>query len=142
MEIKHSFIVVDDSELDRFIIRKVIEHFDKSLHVETYQSAEHALDAIRENKDGELKLPAIILLDIHIPLMNGFEFIEEFEKLEGEIRDNYTIVVLSILLSVTNPVGIHNKLKNGTIHSVLDKPLTLEKLSSLLTRIKSTESIK
>jgi len=142
METKHSFIIVDDSELDRFIIRKTIERFDKSLHIETYQSAEHALEVIRENKDGGSKLPAIILLDIHIPIMNGFQFIEEFEKLEPNIRDNYTIVILSILLSVKNPVGIGNKLKKEIVNSVIDKPLTLEKLTSLLTQIRSAQEIR
>jgi CheY-like chemotaxis protein len=137
MSTEFSFIVIDDSELDCFVIQKVIKHFDQSLDVETFQNPQLALDIIRGNKGPDRKFPAIILLDIQMPVMNGFQFIEEFEKLPTEIQNNYLIIILSILSSTRSPIDIYRKFTEGIVNSIIDKPLTVEKLFSLLTRIRS-----
>src|SRR5471030_1690520 len=93
-----SFIVIDDSELDCFIARKIIGHVSGvKFPVKIFQSSREALEAIT-NDDAEQKDSndfILILLDLQMPLMNGFQFVEEFEKLPKETRNKYKIVMLS-----------------------------------------------
>jgi len=124
-----SFIVIDDSELDCFIARKIIEHTDTNLHVQTFQNAQLALETIRKNAVVDNHVTTIVLLDLQMPLMNGFEFVEEFEKLPIEVRKRYVVVVLS---STRNNKDIFRILTYHTVYSRLDKPLTREKLLSLM----------
>jgi len=129
-----SFIVIDDSELDCFIARKIIEHTDANLHVKTFQNAQLALETIRENDAVDSDAITIILLDLQMPLMNGFEFVEEFEKLPPEVKKMYMVVVVS---STRNNKDIFRILTYRAVHSRLEKPLTREKLLSLIAEARS-----
>lgn len=70
-----------------------------------------------------------------MPLMNGFEFIEEFEKLDPGLRECYTIIILSILSSTRAPVDIHTEFNKRTVGSIIEKPFTIEKLLTLLKKL-------
>jgi len=123
-----SFIIIDDSELDCFIAQKLLKHSNKNLTVKTFQNANHVLEIIRERINENIQT-TIILLDLQMPLMNGFEFVEEFEKFPAEVQKNYRIVILS---STKNPTDVHKILKYKTVNDIIEKPLTKEKLLSLL----------
>src|SRR3978361_2039296 len=92
---KLSFIVIDDSELDCFIARKIISHTDKTLPVVIFNNAQQALLEITNDTTNVGAVQTIILLDLQMPLMNGFQFVEEFEKLPTEKKKKYIIIVLS-----------------------------------------------
>jgi len=130
MDKEFSFIIIDDSELDCFVIQKVIERAFKNLDIISFQNANNALDAIKGQ--GLKTKPTIILLDIQMPLMNGFQFIEEFEKLSPQIQDCYTVIILSILSSTRAPADIHTEFNKRIVGSIIEKPFTIEKLLSLL----------
>ena len=129
-----SFIVIDDSELDCFIARKIIEHADSNLTVQTFQSAQQALETIHDGTASKNSAITIILLDLQMPLMNGFQFVEEFEKLPDDIQKNYRVVLLS---STRNTNDIFRILTYNTVSSLLEKPLTKEKLFTLLLQVKT-----
>jgi CheY-like chemotaxis protein len=132
MNTKFSFIIIDDSELDRFITKKFLELTNKDFIIETFSNANHAMEAIR--KDENDNLPAIILLDMQMPLMSGFEFIEEFESLPPEIRNKYIIILLSVLSNSKSPAEMYQELDKSIVSSVIEKPLTAEKLFVLLNK--------
>jgi len=132
-----SFIIIDDSELDCFVTQKFLERANRKLTIKVYQDAEQALELIRENKSEHNKLPNVILLDLQMPGMSGFKFVEEFEKIPSEIQEKYAIIVLTVLSSSSDPKDIYNILTFKTVKSVVEKPLTLEKLISLLKHVPS-----
>jgi CheY-like chemotaxis protein len=138
MNIKFSFIVIDDAELDRYVTQKFLERINKDLIVTAFQSAEQALEIIRENKKESTLLPTIILLDMQMPVMNGFKFVEEFEKLPPEIKKNYVIIILTILSVTSNPNEMYRILNYGSVNSIVEKPLTKEKLFSVLNQLESS----
>jgi len=109
-----------------------LERSNKSLTINTFQDAEDALKIIRESRNKKSKRPTIVLLDLLMPGMSGFKFVEEFEKFPAEIQKMYRIIILTVLSSNSHPIDIHRVLNNGTVHSVIEKPLTKEKLISLL----------
>ena len=90
-----SFIIIDDSELDCFIARKIIGNVtDGKLPVKIFQSGTEALETIRDDTTATNDTDFIlILLDLQMPLMNGFQFVEEFEKLPQETRKKYKVVM-------------------------------------------------
>ncbi|MGF7042538.1 response regulator [Mucilaginibacter lappiensis] len=137
MNIEFSFIVIDDSELDRFVTQKFLERSTKSLIIKTFQNAQHALEIISETIIEDTSIPTIILLDLQMPVMNGLKFVEEFEKFPAETKKNYRIIVLTILSSASHPGDIDRILTYETVNSIIEKPLTKEKLVSLLKEIRS-----
>jgi CheY-like chemotaxis protein len=137
MNIEFSFIVIDDNELDCFVTQKFLERNNKNLLIQTFQNAHRALETIRENPNRNNLIPTIILLDLQMPFMNGFDFVEEFERLPAEVQKNYRIIILTVLTSVGNPADIYRILTYGAVRDIVQKPLTKEKLISLLNFVKS-----
>lgn len=131
-----SFIVIDDSELDCFVARKIIEHTDKSLQVKTYTNGREVIEQIRVDFVRRDMPLTIILLDLRMPIMNGFQFVDEFEKLPLDIKMKYQIHILS---SSKNANDIYRILTHDTVVSMIEKPFTREKLLSLIMKIKTQE---
>lgn len=127
-----SFIIIDDTELDHFIARKMIGNVSSAYTIQSFLDASSALKHITENEqDSSIKI-ILVFLDIYMPLMNGFEFVEEFEKLEQAIRDRYYIVALtsSIEVSDINRIGSYQSFKTH-----ITKPITAADLKSLLNKV-------
>lgn len=120
---KLSFIIIDDRELDCYIAEKLIQKTGLSLDNKIFYDAFSALDFIRNT--APTNHITVILLDIMMPVMNGFQFIEEFEKLAEEIKKNYRIIPITTSLN-KNDI---NKVSNyESVISVLKKPYTFEAL--------------
>jgi CheY-like chemotaxis protein len=125
-------MLVDDSEIDNFINQKMIEgcNFAEKIYVHT--SGRSGLEFLRNIRSNpkvlpEL-LPELILLDINMPLMDGFQFAAEFDKLGPEVTDHCKIMILT---SSMNPEDILNSKKSPSIVRYLNKPLSKETLASV-----------
>lgn len=124
---KFNFIVIDDSKLDCFIAEKIIQNTGKSHSVKTFQQATLALEYIKGlTTTGE---EMIVFVDIQMPMMNGFEFVEEFEKLPESSRANYSIYMLS---SSINENDIARVKGYPSIRQFVNKPLTANSITTLL----------
>ncbi|BAU53544.1 response regulator [Mucilaginibacter gotjawali] len=130
-----SFIIIDDSELDCYVTQKFLQRANQNLIIKTFNDAQEALELIRENNNFDVVPPTIILLDLQMPVMSGFKFVEEFEKIPAEIQKKYVIIVLTVLSSSNDPKDIYKILTFKTVKSLVEKPLTLEKLASLLKHV-------
>lgn len=74
------FIIIDDSQLDCFIAEKIIQNTGTFSSIKSFTQATDALESIKNS--GKTNDPVtIIILDIQMPLMNGFQFVEAFEQL-------------------------------------------------------------
>ena len=93
-------MLIDDSEIDLFIHRRFLELCNFSRELITYRSAEIALDALR-NLDGQPP-PNVIFLDLNMPVVDGFSFLNLFSELPEKTRKNSRIVVLTSSNSVTD----------------------------------------
>jgi CheY-like chemotaxis protein len=136
MKAEFSFIIIDDSELDCFVTKKFLERTNKNFSIEIFHNAEQALDTIGKNHSLEEDLPTIILLDLQMPQMNGFKFVEEFEKLLPEIQKNYIIIILTVLTPTRDPNDLYRIFTYRKVNSIVEKPLTKEKLISLLNQVR------
>jgi CheY-like chemotaxis protein len=125
---KLNFIVIDDSKLDCFIAEKIIRNTGKSETIRSFLQAREALDFIATSPADEL-FHTIILVDIQMPLMNGFEFVEAFEMLPEDITSFYTIYVITSSINDNDLHRVHNY---TSVRQFLNKPLTSNSLSILL----------
>lgn len=129
-----AFIIIDDSELDCFIAKKIIQQNDKSMKVVTYTDAISALRQINDNTDMHSDLLSIILLDLRLPIMSGFEFVEEFERLPVAIRNKYLIYVLSSSMNRNDKSRVDS---NENIVKMMDKPLTKAAFDTILEEVRA-----
>lgn len=121
-----SFIIVDDRELDCFIAEKLIEKADKNSQVKCFYEANFYLDYIKNN---EVTTETIILLDIMMPVMTGFDFLEIFERLEWEKKKWYKIVPITTSL---NKSEIQRISTYPSVLKVLQKPYSVEALKNII----------
>ena len=128
-----SFIVIDDSELDCYIARKLILQTSDRVSVKTFFAATDALTDIIIDDAETNKGLTVILLDLMMPEMNGFQFIETFEKLPSGIQQKYFVVALTSSMNRKDLVRLSSY---QSIHFVLDKPFTFEKLNLIVEKAK------
>lgn len=126
---KLNFIVIDDSKLDCFIAEKIIKNTGKCESIRSFLQAKDALQFISTSIPDDMS-HTIILVDIQMPIMNGFEFVEAFESLPGSIVNNYTIYVISSSINENDLHKVHNY---KSVKQFLNKPLTSNNLTLLLT---------
>jgi CheY-like chemotaxis protein len=126
---KLNFIIIDDSKLDCFIAEKIIRNTGRGEFVKSFIMAPDALEYIANDPGSYNGLKTVLLVDIQMPIMNGFEFIEAFENLPETIRKNYIIYVLS---SSINDNDITRVRYHTSVKQFLNKPLTSNTLSTIL----------
>lgn len=126
---KRKFIVIDDNKLDCFIAEKIILNTGLSENVSVYTDARETLEFIRNDTGLDHDLKIIILVDIQMPLMNGFEFVEAFEQLPPETKNNYIIFMLTSSINQSDLNRISNY---SSVRQLLNKPLSIVKLSTMM----------
>jgi CheY-like chemotaxis protein len=112
-------MLIDDNELDNFINKKLLENEQFADNVLVHQSAQSALDDLKRlsASDG---LPKIIFLDIMMPHMDGFGFLEEFGKLDDKIKKSSKVIMLSTSESFKD---LNRANQSRFVYKFLNKPL-------------------
>ncbi len=123
-------MLIDDNELDNFINQKVIEMHNFSERVYVNSSGLSAIEFIKNltvNKElMDQLVPAVIFVDINMPFMDGFQFIEQFYKLQKDLQVKSRIAILT---SSFNPADKETAAKISSDIVFLNKPLTEEGLA-------------
>lgn len=127
MSKKITVMLIDDNRIDLFIHNEFINQMKIANTVFEYAYASDALKFLLENEAS--KWPDLILLDIHMPIMNGFEFLEKYVTIPESLRRNCKIIIVS---SSLNTEDILKAKESPEVFQLLEKPLNTEKLRQLL----------
>ena len=121
--------LIDDDEIFVFLTKKVVEQTNLVNLIKVFGNGLDAINFLKENKYNADSLPEIILLDLSMPIMNGWQFLEEYAKLNPTIGKKITIYICSSSIS-------HDDItKAKSINEVSDyiiKPITKNKLIDLI----------
>ncbi|MFN3404170.1 MAG: response regulator [Cytophagaceae bacterium] len=108
-------MVVDDSEMDNLLNKIILEKVQFSQHIHVYQDPEMAISDLQN----QVCKPEIIFIDINMPQMSGFEFIEAVEKLEiPKFKPKFYIISSS-----DDQDDIIKAQKYKSVHRYIKKPL-------------------
>ena len=120
MEFKPVFLLIEDNLIDQLVIKQLIR---KSLDIEVNITNNGREGLLWLHDHENLNQPVIILLDVQMPIMNGLDFLEEFDKLSENFKKEIQIYVLS---STLDPDEIKRINENNYVTEFLNKPLQIE----------------
>jgi CheY-like chemotaxis protein len=119
-------LIVDDDDTTRFLMKRVIKNIFQEDQIQTAGNGMEALAMLNQACSSQ-NCPELVLLDINMPVMNGFEFLQE---LQNSSVDTYALKI-AILTSSNNPLD-YLMAQEYPIIGFLEKPLTEEKFKSIL----------
>jgi CheY-like chemotaxis protein len=121
-----NILVVDDSEIDQLIVKKVIQIANFAQQVVVRNSGQSALEYLAVTPPTDL--PELIFLDLNMPVLDGLGFLKVFDSLPDVIKDTCQIIVLS---SSTNKNDLNKVLQSKFVKKIITKPLTVDILGEV-----------
>ncbi len=122
--------LIDDDATFVFLTKRVIKSTGIEASIFEFANGQFAVDHLLNNRHDETLMPDIIFLDLSMPVMDGWEFLEEYEALPPEIKK----VTLYILSSSISPHDINRARCHNLVSDFLIKPVAKEKLLQLLAK--------
>ena len=127
-------LLIDDDEATNFIhtiiINKILINVQVPVAINGIVALEYLTKTGRYEGRDDLPMPSIILLDINMPGMNGWEFLEEYKKLPGDQRAKMMVAMLTTSLNPDDRKRA--KMYKGEVIEFLNKPLTIENLREIV----------
>ncbi|MCJ8164195.1 response regulator [Pontibacter sp. E15-1] len=120
-----SVLLVDDDPASNYLAQLLFKRLAMVEHLSVAANGKEALDYVMEHLE-QSSFPELILLDINMPLMDGFEFIEQFQRLPFYSRSR--VVLLSSSVSFKDK----EKAAHFQLAEFINKPLTREKLAKII----------
>lgn len=127
MKKKH-VLLIDDNEIDNYVSKHVVSHSKMAEKISVKGSAIEALEYLETVKGNADEFPDFIFLDIRMPQMDGFGFLEEFIKFPEVINNQCSVAMLS---SSSDQGDIDRAMQYPVVKKYITKPLSIEKLESL-----------
>ncbi|QOG04714.1 response regulator [Flavobacterium sp. MDT1-60] len=122
-------MIIDDNLVDLYIISRMITKNNFGKNVLHYTEAEEAIKYLQENQENVSKLPQIIFVDIYMPLMSGFEFLEAYDLLSSTLKNYCKTYIIS---STIDNEDIARSSSNKNVVSFQVKPITKEFLDRII----------
>ncbi|RTY69497.1 MULTISPECIES: response regulator [unclassified Flavobacterium] len=122
---KKAIWIVDDDAIYQIIVNKIIQRSEIFSRVSSFKNGKEAIDHLHIAVENNAALPDIILLDINMPIMDGWEFMEEM----GLIKSLFDKQIIVYIVSSSIAVEDKNKSKSyKNILGYLSKPITTNDL--------------
>lgn len=125
-------LLVDDDESDNFFHTLTIKEAEFCTQIKIATDGRHALDyilkALKNEHADEFPKPDIIFLDINMPRMDGFDFLDEYILLDETQMSGIVIIMLTTSM---NPYDMEKAMKYKVVRDYRNKPLTTEMLEEI-----------
>lgn len=125
--LRKDILVVDDDSIANFLIERIVQSTGLARNISKALNGREALEVIKSKHDKLDSFPDVILLDLNMPLMNGFEFIKAYRELEIEGTDE----ILIILVTSSNDPSDIQQAKDLGIKYYLTKPLSADAIKGI-----------
>lgn len=126
-----SILLIDDNDTSNFLNERLLKRMVLTDHIQVMSNGKNAFDYLENmakgNGENAQVKPELILLDINMPVLDGFEFLELYQKLDQSFRQDILIALLS---TSSHPQDTSKAAEFNAFY--LTKPLTVEKVEDLL----------
>lgn len=124
--------IVDDDDIYQFTVIKTLELLEFEKNIQVFSDGEEALEFLLNNLDKNEELPDVIFLDINMPIMDGYQFMEEYVKIKSKLGKKTVIYMVS---SSVDPVDIEKAKRISDISDYIIKPIEPGKLKSIMEKL-------
>lgn len=132
---KLEILIIDDDPFMLALTKQIVSFLVARERIRIFSSARSAIEylcAMNDFKGNAAEKMGVILTDLEMPDMDGFEFMDEFDQLSRVIREQYAIFALS---STQNQLYIQRLIEKPCFAGFISKPLTVENFEHLLKQI-------
>ena len=127
-----SICIIDDDHIFVYGVKRLINDVKLCDNLIVYENGVDALEDIQSMVQGGKKLPKVIFLDLNMPMMNGWEFLDEFLKIEHEDTHQTLVYIMS---SSVNPEDLLRINDYSIIKNYILKPVTADDLENILSEV-------
>ncbi|TQI71327.1 response regulator receiver domain-containing protein [Gramella sp. Hel_I_59] len=124
-----TFFLIDDDQVFQFVTSKTLKKINPDVKVEKFLDGEQGIDRIKNSLDNQKGLPDVVLLDINMPFLNGWQFLKEFRSIEEKIEKEVHIYMLT---SSDDSEDLEKAKQFSELSGYLIKPVTEDELEVLI----------
>lgn len=121
----NSLLIVDDDQISNLLTSMLFSDLYAHTHIRISENGKQALEEIKDCLEKQHNCPDVIFLDVEMPIMDGFEFLDKLEELN---KNDLPIVLLTSSVHARN----QTKASKYRIKALVEKPLTEEKIENVL----------
>lgn len=129
MNTPSSFMIIDDDAMNNFICKAAIKNVVKEAALISFEKPVEALEYIKTYYKQDEPAKTYILLDINMPVLTGWEFLEELEKNHSELLPRFLIYILSSSIDARD---MKRAEVNPNMVDFISKPLTKEAIKRIV----------
>ncbi|MFT4601047.1 MAG: CheY-like chemotaxis protein [Arenicella sp.] len=123
-------LLIDDDETNNFLVKHMLNKIDAVENIHVALNGEEALKKLDEFHEEGIVID-LIFLDINMPIMNGFEFLDEYQKLPKDCQSKTTIMMIS---SSVHPEDKEKIETYECVDDFIEKPLSIEIIKGFINR--------
>lgn len=120
--------IIDDDPIFVFGTKKIMEVADFTKSIMVFQNGQEAIQNLKPIIEKGENVPEVILLDLNMPIMDGWQFLDEFIKIPSQKE-----IVIFIVTSSVDPADVQRAKKYDKVSNYLVKPIRAEQLKDILT---------
>jgi two-component system, chemotaxis family, chemotaxis protein CheY len=127
-----SIFLIDDDPIYLTLARKIISSADERYQITEFMKADEAIDFLAENQKNPDFLPNFIFVDLSMPVMDGWSFLDQYEKLRGGMSKAIDLYI------VTSSISLEDIDRSKNYDAVKDfyiKPIGVQKMRELATNL-------
>lgn len=128
---KLTLCIVDDDETSQYILTRAIKSSRAAENILVFQDGKPALNFLVEHLEQEDRLPDIIFLDINMPIMNGWKFLEGFATLRPKLKKKIAIYIVT---SSSHSYDLERAKHVNEVADYLVKPVRQELVEDIISR--------
>lgn len=122
-------LLIEDDSATRYINKRIINKHGKFNTIVAFPGGNKALEYLKSLDIGYDEKPQLIFLDLNMPSMNGWQFINEYARLDKDIIEQIKLIILT---TSNDPHDINRSKKIAEVHDYINKPLTFPILDKVL----------